>query len=233
MDYSSNKRILVVDDEVAIADLVASIFQGEGFSVRACYGPEEALEAVRSEAFDLALIDIMMPGMDGLELLPKLRAASASMPVIFLTAKDEEEDYVTKPFKPRELVARVRARLRRGGRSFSEEDSHELAQLSSAGIIMDVKAHQASLYDIPLTLTPKEFGILQLLLSRQGEPVSAKELYEQVWQEPANASSTNTIMVHIRHLRQKLANIDSSVEFIQTAWGVGYRIAKGPEGGRI
>ncbi len=240
MDNPSNKRILVVDDEVAIADLVASIFQGEGFSVRACYGPEEALEAVRSEAFDLALIDIMMPGMDGLELLPKLRAASTPMPVIFLTAKDEEadivvgfalgaEDYVTKPFKPRELVARVRARLRRGEGSSSKENSHELAQLSNAGITMEVKAHQAFLHDIPLALTPKEFGILQLLLSRQGEPVSAKELYEQVWQEPANASSTNTIMVHIRHLRQKLAHIDSSVEFIQTAWGVGYRIAKGPE----
>lgn len=239
MESAPRYKILIVDDEAAIADLVSGIFKAEGMSASAVYRTEDALEMAQSEPYDIAIVDVMMPGMDGFELCRQLRSQGIPIPIIFLTAKDEEtdivvgfalgaEDYVTKPFKPRELVARVKARLRRqeSGRQKDAERRSFGSLLSVRGIEMDGKAHAASLHDIPLSLTPKEFGILELLLRRAGEPVSAKELYETAWHEEANATSANTIMVHIRHLRQKLAEIDSSEQFIETAWGVGYRIAK-------
>lgn len=238
-------RILVLDDEVAIADLVKEIFEAEGMAVTVCYDPSSALQMVQKSPFDLAIVDIMMPVMDGYEFYHRLRVI-ADIPVVFLSAKDEEtdivvgfalgaDDYVTKPFKPRELIARVKARLRRQYERDEpivngEKDSGlEKGLLQSRGISVDPKAHQASLHDIPLALTPKEFDILALLLARAGEPVSSNELYEECWRESSNASSANTVMVHIRHLRKKLAEVDSSIEFIETAWGVGYRIARGEE----
>lgn len=238
MEASPRYRILVVDDEVAIAELVKGIFEAEGMDVIARCRPQEALEVARKDRFDLAIVDVMMPGMDGFELCRQLHTLDQTMPVVFLTAKDDEtdivigftlgaEDYVTKPFKPRELVVRVKARLRRQ-KTESPKEASLLpdALLSVRGIEMDAKAHAVSLHDVPLSLTPKEFGILELLLRRAGEPVSAKQLYETAWNEEANATSANTVMVHIRHLRQKLADVDSSEQFIETAWGVGYRIAK-------
>lgn len=238
-------RILVLDDEVAIADLVKEIFEAEGMSVIACYDPIAALQIAQESTFDLAIVDIMMPVMDGYEFYHRLRSI-ADIPVVFLSAKDGEtdivvgfalgaDDYVTKPFKPRELIARVKARLRRryerddASAKGGKDSGLQKGILQSRGITVDAKAHQASLHDIALTLTPKEFDILALLLARAGEPVSSSELYEECWHEASNVSSANTVMVHIRHLRKKLAEVDSSIEFIETAWGVGYRIAKGEE----
>lgn len=229
-------RLLVVDDEQAIADLVTSIFRAEGMEATACYSGAEALHALRESAFDLAILDIMMPGMDGFELCGQVRAIS-DMPVVFLSAKDEEadlvvgfalgaDDYVTKPFKPRELVARVRARLRRAQRAV--EGAPARSVLEACGIEMDVEAHTATVHDVPLALTPKEYSLLALLLGRGGNPVPTSELYERVWDEPYDSAASNTVMVHIRHLRQKLAAVDSSTEFIQTVWGVGYRVGGGP-----
>ena len=170
---------------------------------------------------------------------------------MFLTAKDGEadqvvgftlgaDDYVTKPFKPRELVARVKARIRRfkrdngiavEGLSEGDDAGDSVAGvLEARGLEVDPRTHKAFLYDVPLELTPKEFAILQLLLERVGEPVSAQDLYETVWQQPYDAGSSNTVMVHIRHLRKKLADIDSSNSFIETAWGVGYYIARETSG---
>ncbi len=236
MENAERYRILVVDDEVAIANLVKSIFEAESMEVTACYRPEEALEAARTSSFDLAIMDVMMPGMDGFELCRLLQAQQATLPVIFLTAKDEEtdivvgfalgaEDYVTKPFKPRELVARVKARLRRRDAATASIPPETL--LRAQGIELDAQAHEVTLHDIPLMLTPKEFSILEQLLRQAGQPIAAKDLYETAWGEAADASSANTIMVHIRHLRQKLAALDSSRQFIETAWGVGYRIMRG------
>lgn len=229
---AQSQHIVVIDDEAAIAELVSQIFKAEGFEVSSFLNATEALEFLASEPADLVIADIMMPQMDGLEFCRRLRNFS-DIPVVFLTAKDEEtdvvvgfamgaDDYIAKPFKPRELVARVRARLRRSNNVNNSQAPEEL--LSSCGITLNPNAHTASLHDIALSLTPKEFGILEILLKNQGKPVAANKLYEQVWNEEANASSTNTIMVHIRHLRCKLAEVDSSVEFIQTAWGVGYMI---------
>lgn len=225
-------RILVVDDERAIADLVAELMVREGMAATACYGGADALELFSHADFDLVILDLMMPGIDGLEVCRRLRAVS-QVPIFFLSAKDEEvdkvvgltmgaDDYISKPFKPRELVARVRSMLRRA--SYSSAAAPHAEGLSACGIDIDENGHHASLLGVPLQLTPKEFDILATLVRAQGSPVSARELYETVWEEPYIASSSNSVMVHIRHLRAKLAAVDSSQDYIVTMWGVGYRI---------
>lgn len=224
-------HILVVDDEKAIADLVAELMVREGMLATPCYGGAEALELFAQHEFDLVIVDLMMPGIDGLEVCRRLRAAS-QVPIFFLSAKDEEvdkvvgltmgaDDYISKPFKPRELVARVRSMLRRASYGAS---SPAPAGLSACGIEVDENTHHASLLGVPLQLTPKEFDILAVLVRANGAPVSAKDLYETVWDEPYIASSSNSVMVHIRHLRSKLAAVDGSQDYIVTMWGVGYRI---------
>lgn len=229
---ASAPRILVVDDERAIADLLVELLEREGMRASACYSGEAALDAFANEPFDLVILDIMMPGIDGFETCSRIRAVSDA-PIIFLSAKDEEtdkvvglmlggDDYIVKPFKHRELVARIRARLRRPRPASSGPARRSV--IEAKGIEVNLDAHTAALHDEPLALTPKEFGVLALLVSRAGSPVPTREIYEQVWDEPFSHSSANSVMVHIRHLRTKLAAIDASEQFIETAWGVGYRI---------
>lgn len=229
-------KLLVVDDEHAIADLVCDIFKSEGMYVDACYMAKDALDKLNESAFDIVIADIMMPGMDGFEMLSTIRRTS-DVPVIFLTAKDQEQDivigltigaddFITKPFKPRELVARVKAHLRRSSQRHSASNTEDGAHgtLSSNGIELNVKSHVATVHDVPLQLTPKEFDILAMLMRHKGSPVPSKELYQTIWNEEADAFSANTIMVHIRHLRKKISDIDSSIDPIETAWGVGYKM---------
>jgi two-component system response regulator VanR len=223
-------RLLVTDDDPAIVGLVRATLEPEGFDIVDAATGKEAVRLMQDNNFDLVILDIMMPEMDGLEACRQIRLTS-EVPIIFLSAKDEEadkvvgftlggDDYVIKPFKPRELVARVKARLRRS----TVERRVTASELSAAGITVDLHAHRAMLYDQPLELTPKEFGILSLLLRNTSRPVSTKELFEEVWHEEYRASDANTIMVHIRRLRKKLADIDSSQAFIETVFGVGYKI---------
>lgn len=226
------QRILVCDDEREVVRLVTHVLEGVGYEVHGCFGAEEALCRLRETSFDLAILDIMMPGMDGFELLRRIRADSdlcvADLPAIFLTAKSEEldkvvgftlgaDDYVTKPFKPRELVVRVRARLRR-------RVAFRPGVLSAHDIEVCEATHEATLHGEPLALTPTEFSCLTELLRANGAPLSARELFEAVWKVGYGASSHNTVMVYVRRLRKKLAVVDSSQEFIETVWGVGYRI---------
>lgn len=221
--------ILIVDDERDIANLVAEILRKEGFEATPCYSGKQALELFGSRSFDLIILDVMMPGMDGLETCGKIRSVS-NVPVIFLSAKAEEadkvvgltlggDDYLAKPFGKRELVARARARLRR-----TRVEDKPSGVLEARGIEVNTDSHTASLHDEPLSLTPKEYGILVLLLRSAGKPVSAARIYETVWEEPFSDAAANSVMVHIRRLRAKLAEIDGSEAFIETAWGVGYRI---------
>ena len=223
--------ILVVDDERPIAELVGKLLVEEGMDVHVCFSGTEALSTFGRERADLVILDIMMPELDGFEVCKGIRAVS-DVPIIFLSAKDEEvdkvvgltlgaDDYVSKPFKPRELVARVKARLRRSTR-FPEESS---SLLSARGIEVDVDAHTASLLGEPLSLSPKEFGTLVLLMRNCGKPVSAQEIFETVWGGRFDDAAGNSVMVHIRNLRKKLAAIDGSQKFIETAWGVGYKIS--------
>lgn len=228
------KVIAICDDEVAIADLVAQLLVSGGFEARTFYTAADLLKAVQREAFDLVILDIMMPGMDGLSCCRELRRMSA-VPIIFLTAKDEEidkvvgfelgaDDYVVKPFKPRELVARIRARLRRSAAANDGGRRDERAVLEACDIALDEDGYVATLHGEALSLTPKEFAILACLMHAAGRPVASRDLFEAVWGEPANVQSNNTVMVHIRHLRKKLAAIDSSREFVETVWGVGYKL---------
>lgn len=225
---------MVVDDERAIADLVVNLLVAEGLDACACYSGTAALDLTARTAFDLAIVDIMMPGIDGFELCVRLRQMR-DIPVIFLSAKDEEadqvvgftlgaEDYITKPFRPRELVARVKARLRR--RQSAPADDPTL--LRAGAVEVDLRSHLATLHGEPLQLTPKEFAILALLAQRAGSPVSAADLFEGAWHEKFDDAAANTVMVHIRRLRKKLAAIDGSAIFIETAWGVGYKLRQGP-----
>lgn len=232
MTENDGPRILVVDDDPAIVRLVADTLSAAGMVAVACGSGEDAWAAFSRDAFDLVLLDIMMPGVDGFELCARIRAVSL-VPVIFLSAKDEEsdkvlglmtgaDDYVVKPFMPRELVARARSCLRRASYAATTGPG---GMLSCRGIEVDRAAHIARLHGEPLSLTPKEFDVLATLLEARGHPVATRELYESVWREPYLASSSNSVMVHIRHLRSKLSAIDSDQVFIETVWGVGYKIA--------
>ena len=221
--------VFVCDDDRAIADLVVQLLVEAGLDARAFYCAADLLAAHADGRADLVVLDIMMPGMDGFACCREIRRESG-VPIVLLTAKDEEvdkvvgfelgaDDYVVKPFKPRELMARVKARIRRAA-----QPEGGPALLEARGIAVDEGAFSATLHGVPLSLTPKEFAILACLVRHAGQPLASKDLFETVWREKANAQSANTVMVHVRHLRKKLAGVDSSQEFIETVWGVGYRI---------
>lgn len=230
-------KILVVDDEKEIADLVAFYLESENFEVRICYTSKDALEQIEKEVFDIAVLDIMLPGMSGLELCKEIRK-SYTYPVIMLTAKDEEidkirglmlgaDDYMTKPFRPLELVARVKAQLRRYKRYNNQAPvaaNADSSLLIHGGLVINVKTHECLLDEKPLNLTPTEFSILKILCQRKGEVVSSEELFHEIWQDEYYSKSNNTITVHIRHLREKMNDSVERPKYIKTIWGVGYKI---------
>ncbi len=230
-------KILVVDDEKEIADLVAFYLESENFDVTVCYTSKDALAQVEKEVFDLAVLDIMLPGMSGLELCKEIRK-NYTYPVIMLTAKDEEvdkirglmlgaDDYMTKPFRPLELVARVKAQLRRYKRYNNQSKMAEdvdSSLLIHGGLVINVKTHECLLDEKPLNLTPTEFSILKILCQRKGEVVSSEDLFHEIWQDEYYSKSNNTITVHIRHLREKMNDSVEHPKYIKTIWGVGYKI---------
>lgn len=231
------KHILVVDDEAPLADLVEVYLKNEGFQVHKFYTATNALEAAQIETIDLALLDVMLPDMDGFELCRQLRLKH-NYPIIMLTAKTADQDkitglmigaddYITKPFNPMELVARVKAQLRRYNRYNQSPDKQvdEENHLDFNGLIIDKITHECTLYDQPVSLTPTEFDILWLLASNRGRVISSEELFEKVWGEKF-LDSNNTVMVHIRRIREKLHDQPKSPKFIKTIWGVGYKIEK-------
>ena len=226
-------NILIVDDEVEIADLIEVYLNSENYQVYKFHSAAAALACAETTKFDLAILDIMLPDMDGFSLCKKIRERY-TYPIIMLTAKDGEmdkingltlgaDDYITKPFRPLELVARVKSQLRRYKHYNQAPPSAALAYLD---LEMDVKAHVCLLAGKPVTLTPTEFSILRILLESQGEVVSAEELFHQIWQDEYYSKANNTITVHIRHLREKLGD----TQYIKTIWGVGYKIEQELEG---
>lgn len=225
--------ILVVDDDPVIAELVAETLRSATMDATVVTDGAEVLERLGREAYDLVILDVMMPGVSGYEVCARIRATS-NLPVIFLSAKDEEtdkviglmsggDDYIVKPFLPRELVARVHSCLRRAS-YMAKPPAPDL--LVCRGLEVDRAAHIARLHGIELSLTPKEFSMLVRLLTAEGRPVSTRELYEAVWEEDYLPGNANSVMVHIRHLRTKLAAVDSEQVFIETVWGVGYKISR-------
>lgn len=229
-------KILVVDDEVEIADLIDVYLCSENYTVFKFYSAKEALECIRTTDLDLAILDIMLPEIDGFTLCQKIRAKH-TYPVIMLTAKDGEtdkitwltlgaDDYITKPFRPLELVARVKSQLRRYKKYNPAhiEPEDEKNMLTHSGLVMRTDTHECFLNEKPLVLTPTEFSILRILLENKGRVISAEELFHIIWQDEYYSKSNNTITVHIRHLREKMNDTLNRPKYIKTIWGVGYKI---------
>lgn len=225
-------NILVVDDEPEIADLVTVYLRGENFQVFPCGTGTEALEVLEREKIDLAVLDVMLPDISGISLCAEIRR-KWQFPILMLTAKTEDsdkitgltvgaDDYMTKPFSPLELVARVKAQLRRYTR-YNGGEKEEGEMLSVNGLTINRTTHQCWLYDELLNLTPIEFDILWLLCANRGKVISAEDLFETVWGEKY-LDRNNTVMVHIRRLREKLGEPSGHPRFIKTVWGVGYKI---------
>ena len=226
-------NILVVDDEPEIADLVEVYLKSEGCTVFKCGTGAQALECVRTQKLDLAILDVMLPDISGFTLCSEIRNAHR-FPVLMLTAKVDDldkitgltigaDDYITKPFNPLELMARVKAQLRRYTR-YNEADRTASGDIIDFnGLVINRSTHECSLYDQPITLTPIEFDILWMLCENRGQVISAERLFETVWGEKY-LDRNNTVMVHIRRLREKMGEPSRNPRFIKTVWGVGYKI---------
>lgn len=226
------EKILVADDEKEIADLVELYLKSENFRVFKFYGADGVLDCVRKENPDLAILDVMLPGMSGFTLCRRIRE-SFCFPVIMLTARGEEtdkirgltlgaDDYVTKPFLPLELVARVKAQLRRYKQYGAAK--REEGRLVCKGLVLDEQTHSCLLNERPLTLTPTEFAILCILCKNKGRVVSAEALFSQIWGEDGYEKHSNTVTSHIRHLREKMGDSFENPQYIRTVWGCGYKI---------
>lgn len=227
------ERILVVDDEVEIADLIALYLRNDGFEVTVCHSGKEAFAALEGQTPDLAILDVMLPDMSGFDILKKLRE-QYFFPVIMLTARVADmdkitgltigaDDYMTKPFNPLELVARVKTQLRRAMRYNQVREKEPQEEVEFNGLYINQTEHVATLYEKPLNLTPIEFNILWYLCMHRGKVVSSEELFEAVWREKY-LDSNNTVMAHIARLREKMKDSSRHPKFIKTVWGVGYRI---------
>lgn len=226
------ENILIVDDEHEIADLVGLYLENEGYQMFKCYDGAEALGIIEQERLDLAILDVMLPEINGMELCRRIREKH-NYPVIMLTARGEEtdkitgltlgaDDYMTKPFLPLELVARVKAQLRRYKRYNSYGEQEDVITVS--GLVLNSKTHQCSLNEKLINLTPTEFSILRILCARKGQVVSAEELFHLIWEDEYYTKNNNTITVHIRHLREKMGDSFENPKYIKTVWGCGYKI---------
>ncbi len=229
------EKVLIVDDEQEIADLVAVYLESEGYEVYKFYTAKEALACIKTTELDLAILDVMLPQVNGFTICQKIRK-KYHYPVIMLTAKDEEidkitgltlgaDDYITKPFRPLEMVARVKAQLRRYKRynpaTTAKEEEHILYH---AGLTINIQRHECTLNEKKLDLTPTEFEILRILCQQKGKVVSSEALFHEIWKDEYYQKSNNTITVHIRHLREKLSDSAERPKYIHTVWGVGYKI---------
>lgn len=233
MSDKTTEKILIVDDETAIADLVELYLKNENYQTIKCENAKDALTAVENEKISLAVLDVMLPDTDGFTLLQKIRERYL-FPIIMLTAKIEDgdkinglslgaDDYITKPFNPLELVARVKTQLRRFTSYNKENISNSENEISIRGLFICKDSRKCTKNGKEITLTPLEFDILWYLCSRKNCAVSFEELYEAVWGEKY-FDSNNTIMAHIARLREKLGEPARKPEYIKTVWGVGYKI---------
>ncbi len=228
-----DEKILIVDDEREIADLVELYLQNEGYTIFKYYTAKEALECIDKVQLDLAILDLMLPDTDGLSICQKIRGKH-TYPIIMLTAKDAEtdkitgltlgaDDYITKPFRPLELVARVKAQLRRYIK-YSGTAVQNKNVIIHSDLVVEINTHECYLNDKPLSLTPTEFSILRILCENKGNVVSSEQLFHEIWGDEYYSKSNNTITVHIRHLREKMNDTVNNPKYIKTVWGVGYKI---------
>ena len=226
-------NILICDDDKDIVAALKIYLSSEGYTIFEAYNGREALDAVRSHEIHLILIDVMMPELDGIAATAVLRQES-NVPIILLTAKSEgsdkvlglnmgADDYVTKPFDPMEVIARVKSQLRRYTTLGGQTKPSDL--LTVGGISMDDAAKSVTVDGEPVSLTPIEYNILKLLLSHPGQVFSSTQIYELVWNDPS-LGSENTVAVHIRHLREKVEINPSNPRYLKVVWGLGYKLEK-------
>ncbi|HIZ08385.1 MAG TPA: VanR-ABDEGLN family response regulator transcription factor [Candidatus Eubacterium avistercoris] len=227
-------NILVVDDEQAITNLIEVYLKNENFTVYKFYNGTDALNCLRTTRIDLAILDIMLPDIDGFTLCQKIRETH-TFPILMLTARDGEldmingfslgaDDYITKPFRPLELIARVKAHLRRANHYDEVSRQEKSPELIVRGLRLNTESHECILNEQPLSLTPTEFQILRILCENLGKVVSSEDLFQMVWGEKYYKNAVNTVMVHIRHLRSKMKDSAEHPKYIKTVWGVGYKI---------
>lgn len=226
-------NILILDDEKEIADLVELYLKNENYNIYKFYDYKDALNCINNNKLDLAILDIMVGQVNGLEICKMIRNMELNFPIIFLTAKIEDrdkingltlgaDDYITKPFNPLELVARVKAALRRYTRY---NEKNEDVNIYIDGLEINKETHKCLLYGNEIELRPIEFDILLYLANNRGCVISSEELFEKVWKEKY-LENNNTVMVHIRRIREKLNEDTKNPKFIKTVWGVGYKIEK-------
>lgn len=226
-------NILICDDEKDIVSALTIYLSTENYNIFPAYTGQEALDIVAQNDIHLILMDIMMPEMDGIAATAKLRETS-NIPIILLTAKSEDtdkvlglnvgaDDYITKPFNPIEVLARVRSQLRRytslGGMT------KRSSQLTIGGILLDDETKRVSVDGEPVNLTPSEYNILKLFMENPGRVFSSAQIYERIWNEDA-CGSGSTVAVHIRHLREKIEINPSEPRYLKVVWGLGYKIEK-------
>ncbi len=232
-----NETVLIVDDEKEIADLIEVYLKNDGYTVYKFYNGMDALKCIEETKLDLAVIDVMLPDIDGFRICQKIRE-KFYYPIIILTAKTEDgdkimgltigaDDYITKPFNPLEVAARVKTQLRRYvcSNNLAGKKTAETSEYDIRGLMINKGTHKCYLYGKELQLTPIEFGILWYLCEHQGMVVPSEELFEAVWGEKF-LNNNNTVMAHIGRLREKLNESAKKPKFIVNVWGVGYTIEK-------
>ena len=230
-------NILVCDDDKEIAGAIEIYLRNEGYSVFKAYDGLEALEIARTQPLHLIIMDIMMPKMDGVQATMKIREEK-NIPIIMLSAKSEDydkitglnvgaDDYVTKPFNPLELIARVKSQLRRYVMlgSISGHEEAKSGVFTTGGLVIDDNEKSVTLDGEPIAVTPTEYGILRFLTENAGKVFSIEQIYEAVWNEPAY-SPENTVAVHIRRIREKIEIDPKNPRYLKVVWGIGYKIEK-------
>lgn len=226
--------ILIVDDEEDIRDMIEIYLMNEGFIVLKAQDGIEALEILKSHEIDLMVLDIMMPKMDGVRTCLKVRE-DKKLPIIMLSAKGQDsdkilglnigaDDYVTKPFNPLELIARIKSQLRRVT-TFNEAVEEQEDELNIGNININLDSREVFVDDKFVRLTPREFDILMVLAENRGRVLSTEQIYEKVWREPFY-NADNTVAVHIRNIREKIEIDPKNPQYIKLVWGVGYKIEK-------
>lgn len=224
--------ILVCDDDKEIVDAIQIYLNTEGYNVLKAYNGYEALQMVENNEVHLILLDVMMPMMDGMRATRKLRESNSILPIIFLTAKSEDsdkvlglnigaDDYITKPFNPLELIARVKSALRRYTELGSINEKTNI--YSSGGLVIDDEAKEVTVDGELIKLTPIEYNLLKLLVKNKGKVFSISEIYEQIWNEPSFGVD-NIVAVHIRHIREKIEINSKDPKYLKVAWGIGYKV---------
>lgn len=230
-----NTNILIAEDEKEIADLLEIYLINENYKVFKFYSAKEAMECVNQNKIDLAILDVMLPDGNGLLMCKQIREEHL-FPIVMLTAKGEEQDkitgltfgaddYITKPFKPLEVIARVKAQLRRYTKYNTDVKQSEDI-LTHRGLVININTHECTLDGESLSLTPTEFSILKILCEEKGKVVSSEELFCRIWVNEYFDKNNNTITTHIRHIREKIGDSVERPKYIKTVWGVGYKLEK-------